>query len=122
SRPSPAWKKEQSMTTKRTATLRVEWRDKKLILNAVVAIDDDGRPMTLKVLNITPDPAADADPERKLLEYARRAVAQAKLVVIGKKRLAAVSREGARNARKDINEAIELLQTFARTLTDRIDG
>ena len=110
------------MTTKRTATLRVEWRDKKLILNEVVAIDDDGRPMTLKVLNITPDPAADADPERKLLEYARRAVAQAKLVIIGKKRLAAVSREGARNARKDINEAIELLQTFARTLTDRIDG
>src|ERR1700680_4727131 len=101
------------MPAKPTATIRAQWRtDKRLALKEIVAIDEDGRPVTLKVLNITPDPAADADPERSLLEYARRVVAQAELVVIGKKRLAAVSRDGARNARKDINAAIELLQSF----------
>jgi hypothetical protein len=80
------------MTAKPTATIRAQWRtDKKLLLKEIVAIEEDGGPVTLKVLNITPDPAADADPERKLLDYARRVVVQAELVVIGKKRLAAIS-------------------------------
>jgi len=110
------------MTAKPTATLRVEWRtDRRLAVNEIVAIDDDRRPVTLKVIAVTPDPAPDADPERKLLEYARRVVVQAELVAIGKKRLASVSRDGARAARKDINEAIALLQAFERSLSYRID-
>jgi hypothetical protein len=110
-------------TTHQTATLRVEWRrDRKLALKEIVAIDADGRPVTLKVLNVTPDPAADDDPERKLLEYARRVLAQAELVVTGKKRLAQISRDGARSARKHISDAIALLQSFERSLSYRIDG
>jgi hypothetical protein len=109
------------MTAKQTATLRVEWRaDKTLVLNEIVAIDGDRRPVTLRVLNITPDPAADADPEGRLLEYARRVAMQADLVVIGKKRLATVSRDAARSALKYVREAIARLQAFEQSLNYRI--
>jgi hypothetical protein len=109
------------MAAKPTATLRVEWRtDKKLTLKEIAAIDEDRRLVTLKVLNITPDPAADADPERWLLEHARRAAVQAELVVIGKKRLATVSRTGARAALKYIRDATERLQAFEQSLNHRL--
>jgi hypothetical protein len=109
------------MTAKPTATLRVEWRaDRKLILKEIVAIDEDRRPVTLRVLDITPDPAPDAEPERRLVEYARRVAVQAELVVIGKKRLASVSRSGATSALKYIHEAVERLQAFEQSLNYRI--
>jgi hypothetical protein len=109
------------MTAKPTATLRVEWRaDKQLTLKEIVAIDEDRRPVTLRVLDITPDPAADAEPERRLLAYARRVAVQAELVVIGKKRLATVSRSGAMSALKYIHEAVERLQAFEQSLNYRI--
>ena len=83
------------MAAKPTATLRVEWRtDRKLILKEIVAVGEDRRPVTLKVLNITPDPA-DTDSEGKLLEYARR-------------------------AHQDIKTAIERLQAFEQSLSYRI--
>jgi hypothetical protein len=108
------------MAAKPTATLRVEWRtDRKLILKEIVAVGEDRRPVTLKVLNIAPDPA-DADSEGKLLEYARRAASHAELVVTGKKRLAAISRDAARRAHQDIKTAIERLQAFEQSLSYRI--
>ena len=108
------------MTAKPTATLRVEWRtDRKLILKEVVAVGEDRRPVTLKVLDITPDPV-DTDPEGKLLEYARRAASHAELVVTGKKRLAAISRDAARRAQQDIKTAIGRLQAFEQSLNYRI--
>jgi len=79
---------------------------RKLIVNEIIVVNQDGRPVALKV--------------RKLLEHARRVAAQAELVVIGKKRLAGVSRDGARSARKDIRGAIERLQAFDHTLTEHI--
>jgi len=109
------------MTAKPTATLRIEWRsDTALMLKEIVAIDAHRRPVTLKVLNITPDPAADDGPERRLVEYARRVAVQADLVVIGKKRLASVSRDAARNALKYVREAIARLQAFEQSLNYRI--
>jgi len=107
------------MAAKPTATLRVEWPEQKLIVNEIIVVNQDGRPVALKVLSITPDPLG-TDVERKLLEHARRVAARAELVVIGKKRLAGVSRDGARHARKDIRGAIERLQAFDHTLTEHI--
>jgi hypothetical protein len=108
------------MAAKPTATLRIEWRtDRKLILTEIVAVGEDRRPVTLKVLNIIPDPA-DTDPEGKLLEYARRAAWHAELVVTGKKRLAAISRDAARRAHQDIKTAIDRLQAFEQSLNYRI--
>ena len=45
------------MTKKpRTALLRVEWpAGKKLIIKEIVALDQDGRPVSLKVLSVTPE-------------------------------------------------------------------
>ena len=103
------------MAAKPTATLRVEWPEQKLIVNEIIVVNQDGRPVALKVLSITPDPLG-TDVERKLLEHARRVAAQAELVVIGKKRLAGVSRD----ARNDIRKAIERLQAFDHTLTEHI--
>jgi hypothetical protein len=107
------------MAAKPTATLRVEWPEQKLIVNEIIVVNEDGRPVALKVLSMTPDPLG-TDVERKLVEHARRVAAQAELVVIGKKRLAGVSRDGARYARKNIREAIERLQAFDHTLTEHI--
>jgi len=107
------------MAAKPTATLRVEWPEQKLIVNEIIVVNQDGRPVALKVLSMTPDPLG-TDVERKLVEHARRVAAQAELVVIGKKRLAGVSRDGARYARENIREAIERLQAFDHTLTEHI--
>ena len=107
------------MAAKPTATLRVEWPEQKLMVNEINVVNQERRHVALKVLSITPDPLG-TDVERKLLEHARRVAAQAELVVIGKKRLAGVSRDGARNARNDIRKAIERLQAFDQTLTEHI--
>ena len=107
------------MAAKPTATLRVEWPEQKLRVNEIIVVNQERRHVALKVLSITPDPLG-TDVERKLLEHARRVAAQAELVVIGKKRLAGVSRDGARYARNDIRKAIERLQAFDHTLTEHI--
>jgi hypothetical protein len=40
-----------------TALLRVEWpAGKRLIVTHITAMDEDGRPVTLKVLSVTPEP------------------------------------------------------------------
>ena len=104
------------MAAKPTATLRVEWPEQKLMVNEIIVVNQERRHVALKVLSITPG----TDVERKLLEHARRVAAQAELVVIGKKRLAGVSRDGARYARNDIRKAIERLQAFDHTLTEHI--
>src|SRR5215470_8121500 len=104
------------MAAKPTATLRVEWPEQKLMVNEIIVVNQERRHVALKVLSITPG----TDVERKLLEHARRVAAQAELVVIGKKRLAGVSRDGARYARNDIRKAIERLQAFDQTLTEHI--
>jgi hypothetical protein len=115
-------KLEHAMTMEPTATLRVEWRtDKRLTVRVVPAIDQDGRLVALNVLSVTPDPVAEMDPERKLLNLARRAVVQAELVNSCRNGLAEVSRDAARNAHKDVVEAIELLQALELSLNDHIN-
>jgi hypothetical protein len=110
------------MSIEPTATLRVEWRtDKRLTVRVVPAIDQDGRLVALNVLSVTPDPVAAMDPERKLLNLARRAVVQAELVSSCKNGLAEVSRDAARNAHKDVVEAIELLQELELSLSDHVN-
>jgi hypothetical protein len=49
---------EKTMTEKYpTALLRVEWpAGKRLIVTHITAMDEDGRPVTLKVLSVTPEP------------------------------------------------------------------
>jgi hypothetical protein len=48
-----------------TALLRVEWpAGKRLIVTHITAMDEDGRPVTLKVLSVTPEPPPiSKDPE-----------------------------------------------------------
>ena len=110
------------MPTKPTATLCVQWQsaDRKLRLKEITAIDVDGRPVALRVLNVTPDPVAETDPERKLLDYARKVAVHAELVGATRRHLAKVSRDGARSARGYIREAMVRLQAFEQLLTDRI--
>jgi hypothetical protein len=63
---------------------------------------------------------AKRDPERKLLELAREAAVAAERLATCRKELHRVSTDTARNARKDIAEAIELLQAFEKLLADKI--
>jgi hypothetical protein len=60
------------------------------------------------------------DHERKLLELARDAAVAAEQLVTCRKELHQVSVDTARNARKDIVEAIERLQAFEKLLADKI--
>jgi hypothetical protein len=110
------------MPNKPTATLRVEWQsaDRKLRLKEVTAIDVDGRPVALKVLSVTPNPATETDPERKLLDYARKVAVHAELVGATKRHLEKVSRDGAQSARGYIREAMVRLRALEQSLSDRI--
>jgi hypothetical protein len=63
---------------------------------------------------------AKRDPERELLELAREAAVAAERLATCRKELHQVSTDTARNARKDIVEAIELLQTLEKLLADKI--
>jgi hypothetical protein len=60
------------------------------------------------------------DHELKLLDYARKAAVHAELVTC-EKHLDVISHDGARNARKDILQAIDMLQAFERLLSYRIN-
>jgi hypothetical protein len=66
-------------------------------------------------------PDTPKDHELKLLDYARKVAVHAELVSTCEKHLAVISRDGARNARKDILEAIDMLQAFERSLSYRIN-
>jgi hypothetical protein len=57
-------------------------------------------------------------PERKLFEFARDAAVAAERLATCRKDLDQVSTDTARNARKDIAEAIERLQAFEKLLRD----
>jgi hypothetical protein len=63
---------------------------------------------------------AKRDPERKLLERAREAAVAAERLATCRKELHQVSTDTARNARKDIAEAIGYLQDLAQLLRDKI--
>src|SRR5262249_8122337 len=59
-------------------------------------------------------------PERKLLELARDAAVAAERLATCENDLGKISTDTARNARKDIVEAIEHLQAFEKFLADKI--
>jgi hypothetical protein len=63
---------------------------------------------------------AKQDPERILLELAREAAVAAERLATCRKELNQVSTDTARNARQDIVEAIELLQSVEKLLADKI--
>ena len=63
---------------------------------------------------------AKQDPERELLELARDAVIAAERLATCRKELHRVTTDTARNARKDIVEAIELLQSVEKLLADKM--
>jgi hypothetical protein len=76
---------------KPTATLRVEWRtDKMQTVKVITAVDQNGRAVALKALNVTQDPAPETNPERKLRDYARKVAMQAELTTTYEKHLAKV--------------------------------
>jgi hypothetical protein len=60
------------------------------------------------------------DRERRLLEYARVIAASAEQLDARLDHIGKMSRDGARNAHKDIVEAIERLQTFEKLLARKI--
>src|SRR5262249_16961993 len=60
------------------------------------------------------------DPERKLLELARDAAVAAERLATCKSELCKIWTDTARNARKDIVEAIERLQDLEKLLADKI--
>ena len=62
----------------------------------------------------------DKETELKLIDAARQVVADSELLGTLKKSLSKVSRDAAKNARSDVREAIERLQTFAQLLTRRV--
>ena len=62
---------------------------------------------------------AKRDPERKLLELARNAAVAAERLAACEE-LHKVSADTARNARKDITEAIERLHAIEKLLADKI--
>lgn len=108
------------MTTKPTATLRVEWRAERLIVKEITAVGSDGRAVALKVLSVTPDPPPETDPERKLLSYAGKVAVHAELLETCSKHLSKTSPDGARKARKDVRDAIKRLQMFEQLLSRRV--
>jgi hypothetical protein len=61
------------------------------------------------------------DHELKLLDYARKAAVHAELVTTCERQLDVISHDGARNARKDILQAIDMLQAFEQLLSYRIN-
>lgn len=61
------------------------------------------------------------DHELKLLDYARKVAVHAQLVTTCEKHLDVIWHDGARNARKDILQAIDMLQAFERLLSYRIN-
>ena len=63
---------------------------------------------------------AKRDPERKLLELAREAAVAAERLATCRKEQHQVSTDTARNARKDIVEAIEHLQAIEKLMADKI--
>ena len=63
---------------------------------------------------------AKRDPQRKLLELAREAAVATERLATCRKELHQISTDTARNARKDIVEAIERLQAFEKLLADKI--
>jgi hypothetical protein len=64
----------------------------------------------------------DKDKELKLLDYARKATVHAELAATCKNDLVKVSRDGGRNARNDIREAIEHLQSLERALDEYLSA
>ena len=60
------------------------------------------------------------DRERRLLEYARVIAASAEQLDARLDHIGKMSPDGARNAHKDIVEAIERLQTFEKLLARKI--
>ena len=64
----------------------------------------------------------EKDAELKLLAAAREVAVDAELLVASGKYLGNVSSDCARNARKDVAEAIESLQEFHELLTRKVDG
>ena len=73
-----------------------------------------------KPMRQTQEVEATRDPERKLIELARDAAVAAERLETCRKELHKVSADTARNARKDIVEAIERLQAFEKLLADKI--
>jgi hypothetical protein len=60
--------------------------------------------------------------EAKLLDYSRKAFVSAMQLKNLERYLAKISRETCRSARKNIKEAIALLQAFEQSLKLRVDG
>jgi hypothetical protein len=73
-----------------------------------------------KPMRQTQDVEAKRDPERELLELARDAAVAAERLATCRKELHRVSADTAKNARKDIAEAIGHLQDFEQLLHDKI--
>jgi hypothetical protein len=65
---------------------------------------------------------ADDDRKRRLLKYARVVAASAEQIDGRLDHIGKMSHEEARNAHKDIVEAIERLQTFEKLLARKIDA
>ena len=65
---------------------------------------------------------ANDDRERRLLKCARAVTARAEQLDARLDHIGKMSRDGARNAHKDIVEAIERLQTFEKLLARKIDA
>ena len=65
---------------------------------------------------------ANNDRERRLLKYARVVAASAEQLDARLDHIGKMSRDGVRNAPKDIVEAIERLQTFEKLLARKIDA
>jgi hypothetical protein len=112
------------MTAKPTATLQLEWcADKRLIVAHIEAMDEDGRPVTLKVIG-EPVPGARLDTsECRLQHHAGTVAGHVELLVSAcKYHLAEVSCDAARCARAEVRDAIDLLRAFEESLTRRIEG
>ena len=64
----------------------------------------------------------DKNFEITVLEAARQVAVYAELLEAGTKNINKMSSDGARNARKDIAEAIARLTVFQERLTKRVEG
>ena len=113
----------RTMTAKPTATLQVEWcAQKTLLLREIIARDENGQPVALKVIGEPiQDPVLDT-PDRQLHYYAGKVAGHVEqLVSACKYSLSDVSRDAARCARSEVRDAMELLQAFEGALAQRVD-